>query len=84
MVCLGSRWFELFVPGNKAVEVLMRRTSRRGLGEIVDDPLGIDITGGHTGPIGTDSGDSGTGTSTTMIVALLGVGFALMLMAGRR
>jgi hypothetical protein len=69
--------------------MLMQRTSRRGLGEIVDDPLGIDITGGHTGPIGTDSGDSGTGTSlaknsTTILVIAVGVGFALMLMAGRR
>ena len=33
----------------------MRRTSRRrGVGAILSDPLGLDITGGATGPIGDD------------------------------
>jgi len=33
-----------------------RRRGLRGMGDVLDDPLGLDITGGVTGPIGEDSG----------------------------
>jgi hypothetical protein len=42
------------------INMLMRRTSRRrGFGAILSDPLGLDITGGATGPIGDDSSANG-------------------------
>lgn len=74
----------------------MRRTSRRrGVGEILSDPLGLDITGGATGPIGDDdsvtsnsgSGDycielsSGSSFCVSLVTVALVVGGGILALA---